>query len=310
LLHHTDEEVLCDTCWALSYLSDDKADDSPKISTVIESGCVPKLVQLLSKAEKVKTPVLRTLGNLVTGNDIQTQSVLNSGLLKAILPMLSDMKKAVKKEACWTLSNITAGNKHQIQAVIEAQLMPPLIGLLRGDQMEIRKEAAWTVSNAASNGDPEQIKYLVQNGAVQGLTDLFEEADTKVLMVALEGLDGILKAGKRSSSNTSVYSDLVEECGGLDKLEALQRHDNEEIYKKSIAVLKAYFESEDDNSPAGPEPAQNQNQFMFGSSEKNNTSSSNSGFNFGSASGPLPVAAQQQQAFSFGSSSTPLFSFS
>jgi hypothetical protein len=40
-----DEEVLTDACWALSYLSDGTDD---KIQSVIESGVLPRLVELLT----------------------------------------------------------------------------------------------------------------------------------------------------------------------------------------------------------------------------------------------------------------------
>lgn len=44
LIHLTDEEVLTDGCWALSYLSDGTND---KIQAVIDSGVCPRLVELL-----------------------------------------------------------------------------------------------------------------------------------------------------------------------------------------------------------------------------------------------------------------------
>ncbi|KAH7676377.1 Importin-alpha importin-beta-binding domain-containing protein [Dioscorea alata] len=44
LIHSTDEEVLTDACWALSYLSDGTND---KIQAVIEAGVCPRLVELL-----------------------------------------------------------------------------------------------------------------------------------------------------------------------------------------------------------------------------------------------------------------------
>jgi hypothetical protein len=44
LVHSTDEEVLTDSCWALSYLSDGTDD---KIQAVIEAGVCPRLVELL-----------------------------------------------------------------------------------------------------------------------------------------------------------------------------------------------------------------------------------------------------------------------
>lgn len=66
-------------------------------------------------------PALRTVGNIVTGDDMQTQVIISCGALTCLLHLLKTaQKKSIKKEACWTISNITAGTKEQIQAVIDA----------------------------------------------------------------------------------------------------------------------------------------------------------------------------------------------
>jgi hypothetical protein len=64
----------------------------------------------------VLVPALRTVGNIVTGDDMQTQIIINCGALPCLLNLLTTShKKSIKKEACWTISNITAGTKEQIQ---------------------------------------------------------------------------------------------------------------------------------------------------------------------------------------------------
>lgn len=65
----------------------------------------------------VLVPALRTVGNIVTGDDLQTQVIINCDALDCLLNLLqTSHKKSIKKEACWTISNITAGTKEQIQA--------------------------------------------------------------------------------------------------------------------------------------------------------------------------------------------------
>ena len=113
-----------------------------------------------------QTPALRTVGNIVTGSDEQTQTIINLNALGCLHALLSSHKKGIRKEACWTISNITAGTDVQIQTVIEANIIPQLIQLLRNAEFDIKKESAWAISNATSGGTPDQIKYLVHQGCI------------------------------------------------------------------------------------------------------------------------------------------------
>ena len=189
----------------------------------------------------VQTPALRTVGNIVTGDDLQTQVIINyCSALPCLLSLLASPKKGIRKEACWTISNITAGNNVQIQSVVDANIIPPLINLLTNADFDIKKEAAWAISNATSGGTPEQIDFLVAQGCVPPLCDLLDIDDNKVVQVALEGLENILKGGIYMYGKNP-YVLAVENAGGLDKLDNLQTHDDNDIYERAVKILEMFF---------------------------------------------------------------------
>ena len=75
-------------------------------------------------------PSLRTVGNIVIGDDLQTQVIINCGALSCLLHLLkTSQKKSIKKEACWTISNITAGARRRGCAPPAPQRVPVFAGV-------------------------------------------------------------------------------------------------------------------------------------------------------------------------------------
>jgi hypothetical protein len=288
LLFSQDVETVTDACWALCYIS-----DGPdfRIQAVLNAGVAPRLVELLgSTSTAVQTPALRTVGNIVTGDDGQTQFIINLNALPSLLWLLENPKKNIRKEACWTISNITAGTAEQIQAVIDAGLFPRLIELLRASEFDIQKEAAWAVSNATSGGTPEQIYYLVTNGVIPPICGLLIAHDVKVITVALEGLENILRIAQATGGANALEKiiDIISDCGGISLIENLQNHTNKSVYSRAVKLLEAFFSVEEDTSSGPvPEVVAGQNgmmQFGFGNNNNNNqfnqpNGGNNGGFN-------------------------------
>lgn len=281
LICHNDEEVLTDSCWALSYLSDGPND---KIQAVIDAGVCRRLVDLLmNPSPAVQTPALRTVGNIVTGNDEQTQFIINHRALPCLLALLGSPKKGIRKEACWTISNITAGISDQIQAVIDNNIIPPLVQLLVGAEFDIRKEAAWAISNATSGGTPQQIKFLVSQGCIRPLCDLLGVTDPKIVTIALEGLENILKVGEADAKETGMNNDMatyIADADGLNRIEDLQHHSNQEIYDKCIKILEQYYGVEEEEELPALAPNMDGNQFTFSTGDGDEAEGMQTNFDF------------------------------
>lgn len=267
LLGSSDNEILADAAWALSYLTDGA---NFKIQAVLDAGAMPRLVELLGHPQaSVQTPVLRAIGNTVSGDDSQTDAVVSLNALPAFVRLLNSPKENIRKEACWSLSNITAGTATQIQAVIDANLIPLLIKVLQTGDYRSKKEAVWAISNATSGGTLEQVQYIVMQGCIKPLVDMLTVKDAKIVRVILDSLVNILRAGA-APDGTNCCADWIEEAGGIDVIEELQQHENEEVYKKALKIIEEFFSEEDDEIPGamegggfGQQHHQAQAQFCF-----------------------------------------------
>jgi len=103
------------------------------------------------------------------------------------------------------------------QAVIDANIFPVLIDILGKAEFKTRKEAAWAITNATSGGTAEQIRYLVDQGCMPPLCDLLTVMDGKIVQVALNGLENILRLGDQDAKahkGVNPYAVQIEACYG------------------------------------------------------------------------------------------------
>jgi len=174
-------------------------------------------------------------------------------------------QRNVKKEVCWTLSNIAAGTKEQIQALFEEKdLLEKLVYAATNERWEVKKEAIWTLCNICTTGDDFHIRSLVQRGGLIPLSETLGSSDTKLIKIVLEAIEKILQVSEKLNLN---YTTMLDEISGIELLEALQTHTDEEIYQSSVNMLERFFgvEEEEDENVA---PVEDDGMYTFGLQSK------------------------------------------
>eukprot|EP01147_Barroeca_monosierra_P004817 gene4817-113_t len=166
LCHHDDKDTSTDAFWALSYLSDG---NNARIDKVLQHLDLNYMVSILrGSGDSRRCPVLRIMGNIVSGNDNQTQACIDAGLLPALKSILQpDLGRNIDKEIFWTLSNITAGMRHQIQAVMDEEFIPIIVSKAVEAEERVAKEAVWAIANITSGGSPEQVAVIATGEVIR-----------------------------------------------------------------------------------------------------------------------------------------------
>ena len=160
------------------------------------------------------------------------------------------------------LSNIAAGTHQQIGRVLSKEGgMQRVVELAMTSEWEVRKEAIWVVSNVATGGTESHVMAVVECGAIDAVCSVLDVNDSKMLLVALDAIDSILKVGQKLGKD---YNSFVDECDGLRKIENLQEHESDEVYQKSVKIIEAYFGSEDAVEDENLAPLINGDIFSFG----------------------------------------------
>ncbi len=243
LTGETEPEALIDVAWTLSSLTT----ESKGIDSVLSCNVVPKLIELFSDAGLV-VPCLRTIGNILAGNDEQTSVVLKEkNFIPELFKLAGDEKKNVRKEVFWMISNITAGTPAQFEAIMgNPGYVEKIIHAAKNDVPEVKNEALWALTNSTAKCTPAQIIRILENGVFGCLIDLLDEDYSKFLCLALDGVENCLRWGNefkmKDESGMNKFAVVMKYRGALEKIDTLKSHENNEVHEKASKILTTYFD--------------------------------------------------------------------
>ena len=230
------------------------------IDTVCMAGAVPRLVELCKSGPlAVRLPGIRAISSMMSGSDEATQHVLDHGILEMLPAVLQSAKMQTRKEACWAMSNVAAGTPAQLDLLMNTPLPALVIERFAKDEFDVKKEAGWVVANAMHSYQSEPgaraaaiVARLVELGCIAPMVSMLEANDATMQKLMLDAMTNMMAAGKElgASKGVNVFAVAMDEAEGIDALEKLQEHENEEVYSKAVHLLETYFgaeEEEDEN---------------------------------------------------------------
>mmetsp|Transcript_26257 Transcript_26257/g.42528 ORF Transcript_26257/g.42528 Transcript_26257/m.42528 type:complete len:140 (+) Transcript_26257:341-760(+) len=106
---------------------------------------------------------------------------------------------------------------------------------------------------------------LVGYGCIRPFCSLLTEADKKIIIVALEGLENILKVGeveREQNGGVNQFARNIEEAGGAQTIEQLQDHPDSKVNEKAMKIYSQFFANDEEDDEVLVED--DGNQFTFG----------------------------------------------
>jgi hypothetical protein len=93
------------------------------------------------------------------------------------------------------------------------------------------------------------MEMLIQQGIVEIVCDCIKLDDSRYVAVALEAITHLLYFGKvyYTIDGKNEMVGRIEQLGMFEVLEKLQYHPVEIVYEKTLNILEAYFDTENEN---------------------------------------------------------------
>lgn len=212
---------------------------------------------------KLKKFCVKILGNMLSGNDVITQRIINKGALDLFKHLLETDDEDLLYEVVWGASNIAAGTCSQIEKIHQNGIVYKVIDILQ-NYIELMPDAHRDIKYRIAK----ECYYFLANiitGCLEiVLSDLLCSPRFDVINLLFEGLNKfpresdllaqILKAIRRYLSSEEDMSDFtlniksrLINMGLEDVLSYLCTHENNYVKEMAHFILKNFIYDQDIN---------------------------------------------------------------
>ena len=248
----TGGEIFASTCWTLFYLSE--GSDEKVLDALDRCDIFARLFSIIAGAgagavdhhnPQLILVSLQILSNFALGDGSYVEKLWIDNRIECISQVLNSSKKDVVVEALFLLSNVVdcEGDDQVDKMISSPTLMSILMNFLQSGHQDVRLECLWIIGNIASSGTEKQLQKLVQLGVVPLLCQNLEFYNTKTVLMLLDTIDEILLVGERLGED---YRLILDEHGGVDMIESLQTHLNDDVYRRSVEIIESHFGEDDE----------------------------------------------------------------
>ena len=203
--------------------------------SLIKTSCLPRLLDKLELSSSIYVDVFRVCGNLASGNDAQTNAVLNSSFLRIASETLQQVPEdKLLKEICFTLSNLAVTSVNEIW---NYNFLKHLFSYMDKTSLkiDIKRELMHALHTSIENSNKNQLQVVVSTYiSIPHFCNLLaEEDDSVVVSLALMIIEIILKFKPE-------YADLIELNGGFDTIESLREGEHS---ANATRISSHYFQT-------------------------------------------------------------------
>ncbi|KAJ6235151.1 importin subunit alpha-4 [Anaeramoeba flamelloides] len=224
--------------------------DGPLVNIkAIVSAKIPQSIVkcIMREPFSIKIAALRVIGNIVSGNEQNSNSLLKEGLLTILDNLIYCGSSLIRKEICWIISNICGGSIKNNAMVIDQGFDKLMIEILNQGSFGSQIEAAWAISNMVIKSDLKHLQKLITLNVIKSLCDSLYLNETLVAINVLEALEKILRIGnyfaEMENQNYNKYIHIIEEFGGYDIIEKLCNNENKILVERAVYITNNYFDS-------------------------------------------------------------------